>query len=260
MAAAAALGPLLQALGVGGAGAAAGGAAAAEGAAGGLATEQLLSKLIDRIPQGGEGGRGRGGGSRFGELLSTGKTIALGSSFGEKIGDVIKFGPLGIVVGDLTRRFKAVASIPGQLVDWGDALKESQRHLMAFNGQIAVALVESERRGIIRQIGEGRRTGASTAFLTESLNDLKDELQPIRDVATNVLNVFVGFAAKMVSIGTTLVKMVPLNAAILDIQEELARRAAGETETAWFRFMDGVQKGGLGEFDRKPTKQPRGMG
>lgn len=263
MAAAAALGPLLQALGVtgGGAaagGAAAGGAAAAEGAASGMATEQLLNKLIDRIPRGG-GDRG-GGESRFGQLLSTGKTAVTGGSFGEKIGDLLKFGPLGLVVGNLTRRFKAAASIPGQFIEWGDALKEGKRHLIAFNGQIAVAMVESERRGIIRQVGEGRRVGASTAFLTEGLDDLKDAVQPLKDLFSNGLNLLIGIAARIATVATNVAKLHPVVAAVLAIQRWIAGKDEGEP--AFVEFLKGVKEGGLGEFDREPKKQPKpkGMG
>lgn len=262
MAAAAALGPLLQALGVtgGGAaagGAAAGGAAAAEGAAGAFTTEMLTNLAMQRMQAGGQGQQA-GAGTRFGQLLSSGKTAITGGSFGEKIGDLLKFGPLGLVVGNLTRRFKAVASIPQQFIEWGDALKEGKRHLMAFNGQIAVAMVESERRGIIRQVGEGRRVGASTAFLTEGLDDLKDAVQPLKDLFSNGLNLLIGIAARIATVATNVAKLHPVVAPVLAIQRWIVGQPEGEP--AFFEFLKGVKEGGLGEFDREPKKQPKGMG
>ena len=92
-------------------------------------------------------------------------------------------------------KLKAMVDLPRQalefpfrVAEWGEALVEGQRHLSAFNAEIARSMLESDRRNIIRNVESGRRTSWSTERVTEATSDLKDTLQPIKDFGTNVVN------------------------------------------------------------------------
>lgn len=80
-----------------------------------------------------------------------------------------------------------MAKLPGLLAEWGEGLVESKRHLMAFNGTLAMAFLEAERRGLIRNIESGQRTSGATAGLSDALQDLQDTMQPMKDTVTIVL-------------------------------------------------------------------------
>lgn len=93
-----------------------------------------------------------------------------------------------------------VKELPLALKRWGEALKTSQEHLRAFNGVIAGTFLESERRDILRNIAAGSRTGASTAYLAQSLSDIKDTIQPYKDIMTNGFNLLAGSLLRLVNL------------------------------------------------------------
>jgi len=80
-----------------------------------------------------------------------------------------------------------LAKLPGLLAEWGEGLVESKKHLMQFNGTLAAAFLEAERRGLIRNIQSGERTSGATAGLSDALQDLQDTVQPIKDTVTIVM-------------------------------------------------------------------------
>lgn len=98
--------------------------------------------------------------------------------------------------------------LPGMMEDWGKELLAGQQHLAAFNGKIGVAFAEAERRDILRNVESGANTGDSTKMLSGALSDLKDEMQPIRDLATNGLNVLATAAIKIVTLGVQAVRIL----------------------------------------------------
>jgi hypothetical protein len=134
--------------------------------------------------------------------------------FGERGAEMMKtlLDPFENPLRKVTTSMKALADtvieLPGAIRHWGDALTESQRHLRDFNGVIAYAMLESERREIVRNIAIGGRTGASTANLTKALDDLKDEVQPYKDLITNGFNNVVALLAVImtntIKAGTTM--------------------------------------------------------
>jgi len=208
--------------------------------------------------QGGGAGGGTGGaGGRMSELFSSSKKMLKGSSIKEQIGDFMKAGPLGLAVGQLTRRFKAAMRIPEIMTEWGDALKESQKRLMQFNGDIAAAMVESERRGIVRNIGAGKATAGSTRFLTQGLDDLKDEIQPIKNIITNVSNLVGGLGLRLVTLVSQVAQsMVPIVDAASGVVDWLKWAMSLEDQKArdvlFVEFVKDVKAGHLGEMDRDP--------
>ncbi len=86
-----------------------------------------------------------------------------------------------------TRVLETMSRLPDKITRWSEALVESQRHISRYNGMLARTFAEHERRGIIRGIESGNRTGGATSELSRSLDDLYDQLQPIKDNVTVVL-------------------------------------------------------------------------
>jgi hypothetical protein len=87
---------------------------------------------------------------------------------------------------------RAVGELPSKLERWGDELLESRRNIMRFNSQILTAMKQSERRAIMRNIQSGARTAGSTEYLQNALDNLRETLQPLRDIITNFGNIIAG--------------------------------------------------------------------
>jgi hypothetical protein len=101
-----------------------------------------------------------------------------------------------------------LSKLPALLKEWGESLVQSQRYLGKFNGTMAMANAESERRGILRAIGSGQRTGGPTAELNLSLENLKDQIQPIRDTVTVVIANSLRTGIELLSTAVDVVKMI----------------------------------------------------
>lgn len=123
--------------------------------------------------------------------------ILRGHAGEEMIGDLKNIGTRQLTsalkgpLGPLKELGTTLVRFPGYLQDWGDSLIESRRAIAAWNGQIAGAMLEQERRQIVRGIGSGQRTAFSTRALVDAMDDLLDEVQPLKDVVTNSLNLIV---------------------------------------------------------------------
>lgn len=92
-----------------------------------------------------------------------------------------------LMTGNIPDLAKAIAEMPAAIADWSEQLVESKRHLMQFNGDMAATFMEARRRDILRNIESGQRTASSTGDLMEALSDLRDVVQPIKDVISNGL-------------------------------------------------------------------------
>ena len=93
--------------------------------------------------------------------------------------------PTAIIKGELATE---VSRLPGLLRDWGTELVDSRRHLAEYNGTLAIAFADANRRELMRSIESGARTGGATAGLSDALQDLADEIQPIKDAVTIVIS------------------------------------------------------------------------
>lgn len=158
---------------------------------------------------------------------------------------------------------KTGAELPGMLTTWGEALKNSQMHLRQYNGVLATALMESERRDMVRNIGSANATGYSTARLTEALSDLKDELQPIKDEFTNLKNEVTTVALKTLveiakntkELAEFVIEHTPYLNDIYKIwktSKELDKKLAAKQHTSGRMFLDILEN-----FDpNRPTPPP----
>lgn len=118
-----------------------------------------------------------------------------------------------------------LAKLPGLLAEWGEGLVESKKHLMQFNGTLAQAFLEAERRGLIRNIESGQRTSGATAGLSDALQDLQDTVQPIKDTVTIVMSRGLEVLVRSVTEGVTILKTVYEIAKQMDARIAVAEAA-----------------------------------
>lgn len=120
----------------------------------------------------------------IGDAVGTGRKLA---------GDVLGAHPAELV--------RDISQLPQKIKNWGEALVESQRSISRFNGVLALTFAEQERRGVIRAIQSGGRTGGATSELSGKLQDLYDQIQPIKDqvtiVSARALTVGVDYLSKI---------------------------------------------------------------
>lgn len=200
----------------------------------------------------------------LGTALAGPAKAAVGSDMGRMLSrpyEAIKtaLNPFENPITKLTTAVKATVmtmiEMPGALKNWGDALKESQRHLMMFNGQMAGAFMQSEMRDMMRDIKSARGTSGSTSDLMSALSDFKDELRPFGDAVTNTLNRIVQI---LLLSGTSVIKIAMkidefttggLSSKLL---AWLAKQEAEAVPTAAFDYMDWLRK-----LPDAVTKPPR---
>ncbi len=103
---------------------------------------------------------------------------------------------VGAAIGGLTGAASELSALPGHLVEWADGLKESQRSLSRFNGELAASFANSDRRDMVRGMESANRTSGTTSDLSNSLGDLADSLQPIRDEIHNTVGTSLNIGVK----------------------------------------------------------------
>ena len=118
-----------------------------------------------------------------------------------------------------------LAKLPGLLAEWGEGLVESKKHLMQFNGTLAMAFLEAERRGLIRNIQSGQRTSGATAGLSDALQDLQDTVQPIKDTVTIVMSRGLEVLVRSFTEGVTILKTLYEIAKQMDARIAVAEAA-----------------------------------
>lgn len=77
-----------------------------------------------------------------------------------------------------------IAKLPTHIQDWSQALIDSQKAIAKWSPALSRVFAEEERRGIIRGARSGQVTGGATSDLSDSMQDLLDQLQPIKDTVT----------------------------------------------------------------------------
>lgn len=128
---------------------------------------------------------GQMGNQAAGAVSNVAGTAMKGASIGSMAGPL--GAGVGATLGAVVASAGEIAKLPQSIMNWSEALVESQRSISKYNGTLAQAFAEHERRGIVRGIESGRRTGGTTSELSGALDGLRDTLQPIRDNVTNVI-------------------------------------------------------------------------
>lgn len=135
-----------------------------------------------------------------------------------------------------------VGTMPAKVERWGEALHESQRNLMAFNGQIAKSFIERERRGMLRNFQSGARTAGTTEKLGDSLEDLKDTLQPYRDLLTNLSNQMITLLTQMAKTGIEIGPKISPMLAGIQILAKIAEWWYGNQQSEGATFFAQLSK------------------
>lgn len=146
---------------------------------------------------------------------------------------------------------KSVTEMPPAIMRWGQSLKDSQEHLKNFSGLLAHTYQQSQVREMLRNIGSAERTGGTTTDLVGALDDLRDDLQPYKDLFTNVSNKIAAFGLKILDgVLKVVEKVTPLDE-ITDMLNKLMADHDGKKPAA-FEMMDSIRKLPLGT-----TRKPR---
>jgi hypothetical protein len=241
-----------------GAGTAAAGTAASEGL-GLAATSDLASAFKDALQQVGGlgGGGGPGGGGYTGYNLGGKVPTQLSGGLTNPASKIPGMGMIGKAIGAVQSKLYGVieplVTLPKALEDWGSSLIDSRRDLMAFNGVIAGAILETERRGILRKMKSGEAVSGSTANLGEALSDFMDEIQPIKDLIVNGFNTLAAGALKIATILAMIGRVAEsVNDTITWMQNNwpFSSGKNDDERQEWVKFLDDIQAKGLREFQR----------
>jgi len=195
--------------------------------------------------------------------------VVSGASQGAALGSLA--GPLGTGVGaalgGLSAAATEVSRLPTLIKDWGEALVEGQRGLSRYNGVLAKTFAEQERRTIVRGIQSGGVTGGATADLSSSMQDLLDEIQPMRDTVTVGLARGLDVAVKALTRSVQILeglweigKHVPVISAAITKAEAIAEKLEADSREKHRKEMEPVVKALrdlTGRDKSKPKDVPR---
>jgi hypothetical protein len=125
--------------------------------------------------------------------------IATGAAAGMKLG-----GPKGAAIGAVVGAAATIATLPQKIADWSQSLVDSRDKLMMWSGVLQAMKREAEIRGYARDIESGRETGAASVGLNAALQDLLDEIRPIKD------EVFKITAGVLTAAARTTTELIPI--------------------------------------------------
>jgi hypothetical protein len=170
-------------------------------------------------------------------------------------------GPLGPLQ-ELTKAGVEISKLPGQLMDWSEALLNSQRTLSRWDGLLAHTFAEQDRRGIMRGMDSAVRTGGTTSELSSSFDDLLDVVQPMRDSLTNVvastLTLGVQKLTRLVQIGEGLyeaTKDIPVFGAAIKVIEDRVKRLEDRDKVGGGNLAQKL----LDDLKLHDVRKPRGV-
>ena len=90
-------------------------------------------------------------------------------------------GPAGAAVGAVVGAGATIANLPQKIMDWSQALVDSRDHLSKWSGQLQAMRREAEIRTAARDIQSARETAPYASSLNQVLQDIYDEMRPIKD-------------------------------------------------------------------------------
>lgn len=182
--------------------------------------------------------------------------IAGGAMKGASVGSIA--GPVGAGVGALAGGLGAasveLAKLPSRIVDWSEALLDSQRTISRFSGVMAQADAQRDVRKLQRDFASAGTTGGSTADLSHSMDDLYDVLRPLKDTVTIVIAQELNMLVKGVS------AMAPAIVALAGAAAVLADAMTGGTWSLSPKFFAELAKVMEAENERARRKAQFGQG
>lgn len=132
---------------------------------------------------------------------------------------------------------------------------DANAHFARFNGQVAHAYAVLKRGDILRERASATATAGSTAGLVHAVNQMNDEIRPLKDIATNILNVVGIKLAQIVTTTIAAVKWIPGIAQAVDAIEkdanDLAAAKKRERSAPWMALLSD-----LNTAKGKPRRMP----
>lgn len=131
----------------------------------------------------------------------------------------------------------AVVSFAVKVKASGEAAVESQRSLSAWNGQIAMAMANTDLNRMQNEMKQANATAASTKALAEQMNALRDATQTYREDLVNLKNWLTlapAWAVTMVTQGYVDIKKAAIDgiadlfSAMMGHENELAEERKGQ--------------------------------
>lgn len=110
--------------------------------------------------------------------------IAAGATAGARLG-----GPKGAAIGAVIGASATIATLPQKVIEWGQALVDSRQHLVMWSGMLQSMKRESELRGVARDIESARETAPYASTLNSQLQDVYDQLRPIKDDVYKIVTI-----------------------------------------------------------------------
>lgn len=104
------------------------------------------------------------------------QNVATGAAAGMQLG-----GPAGAAVGAVVGAGATIATLPQKIIDWSQALVDSRERLSMWSGALQAMRREAEIRGYARDIESARETAPAANMLNRQMQDMLDELRPIKD-------------------------------------------------------------------------------
>lgn len=135
---------------------------------------------------------------------------------------------------------------------FAEVLSDSQAHLAKYNGAIQHSQALLQRGNILRDRATAGATANTSAALTDSVNAMKDELRPIGDAATNMMNLVGAGLAILVTNTAKTVK------AVMGLNDTIWKKwfgAEDKTRNDWDQWLSDL-KAGHGKGRRRAPNNP----
>jgi len=132
---------------------------------------------------------------------------------------------------------------------------EKQRELAPFSGQIANAFAKLELRTRIIQVKKAEAVGGSTALLADAIGDLREEIAPIRQDFTTLMNLLAVALAKSAQGLAFLAKWDPIMSGFSAWMKLFEGKLSTEGGPEFFNFIAGIERGGFARDHKQPLRR-----
>jgi hypothetical protein len=141
-------------------------------------------------------GTGRVVGDMAGTASQGLTNIATGATAGMQLG-----GPHGAAIGAVVGAGATIATLPQKIMEWSQALVDSRDHLVQWNGHLQMMKREAMLRGVSRDIESAQETAPAANLLNRQMQDVLDELRPIKDEIYKITAFFAAGALGFMNTG-----------------------------------------------------------
>jgi len=147
-----------------------------------------------------------------------------GAALLQRQGANLGAGTLGALAPDVLKLASSLVHLPKKLHDFSNALVESRRDLAQFNGQIGAAYGRLYAGDIKRSVRSGRGQAESARDLADSVNRMRDALEPIKTKLSVLLNIAGAYSAKSLGFWAEVGNQLGIQTGLLE-KEDLAKEA-----------------------------------